>query len=111
VLVLFGSPAHVLDEYETTAPQGFPATALSDYTRRVVALPDEAALADPPELAGQDPAAEIRTLFWSSGGWSRSAALRGLARVLAVVEPYVLATPLYLEHDRVISSAASAADS
>ena len=55
--VLCGSRAHLLDKRQVPDADrvgwpGFYTAALLGYTRRLAALPDEAAVADPPQLAG-----------------------------------------------------------
>jgi hypothetical protein len=116
--VLCGSRAHLLDKRQVPdvnrdAGVGFYTAALIDYTRRLAALPDEAAVADPPRLAGnmnvrgipdedgdritRDLGYAIRQLSRPSMGWTGHAALSGHARVLAA-SGFVLATPLYVEY-------------
>jgi Family of unknown function (DUF7019) len=117
--VLCGSRVHLLDRHqapETGAADtwtGFYTTALLDYAQRLAALPDEAAVADPPRLAGirnargvpvadddevtRDLGRAIRQLYRRDMRWAGHAALSGQARVLAV-GGFVLATPLYVEY-------------
>jgi hypothetical protein len=116
--VLCGSRAHLLDkrqvpDAERDAWAGFYTTALLDYTRRLAELPDEAAVADPPQLAGNMDAHgipvedddrvmhalgyAIRELSRPRMQWTGQAVLSGHARVLAA-SGFVLATPLYVEY-------------
>jgi hypothetical protein len=117
--VLCGSRAHLLDkrqvpDAERDAWAGFYTTALLDYTRRLAELPDEAAVADPPQLAGnmevrgipveddddrvmRDLGYAVRELSRPGTRWTGHAMLSGHARVLAA-SGFVLATPLYVEY-------------
>lgn len=116
--VLCGSRAHVVDMRQVPDAQhshgvGFYTSAVLDFTRRTAALPDEAALAEVPSLAGnmdsrgvvtQDADQVARDLRygmgWLSGArvdWPGRAVLSGHARVLAAGD-FVLATPLYVEY-------------
>lgn len=120
--LLCGSRAHLLDRRQVPDGEhdywsGFYTTALLAYVRRTAALPlpDEAALADPPDVSGSldtrgtacaDPQIVLRDIGYGIGAltwspaitWSGSAALAGHARVLAVGPTFVLATPLYVEY-------------
>ena len=116
--LLCGSRAHLLDKRQVTDGRpdpvaGYYTTALLDYARRLAALPDEAAVADPPRLAGNlnmngDPTSDddeaqgelmraIGELYNPNISWTGHAVLAGHARVLAVGD-FVLATPLYVEY-------------
>jgi hypothetical protein len=116
--MLCGSRAHLLDKRqvpdgEPNPHEGFYTTALLDYAHRLAALPDEAAVADPPRLAGTlgmrgDPtgdddeaqgalSAAIKEVCSWDMGYTSHAVLAGHARVLAVGD-FVLATPLYVEY-------------
>jgi len=116
--VLCGSRAHVVDMRQVPDAQhpygaGFYTSAVLDFTRRTAALPDEAALAAVPPLAGnmdcrgmvtEDADQVVRDLRYGMGwlsrasvGWPGRAALSGHARVLAAGD-FVLATPLYVEY-------------
>ena len=102
--VLCGSRAHLLDkrqvpDAEREAWAGLYTTAVLDYARRLAELPDEGAVADPPQLAGnvdvhgtpradhdevtRDLGNAIRELSHPSMQWTGQAVLSGHARVLA----------------------------
>lgn len=109
MFLLCGSRAHVLDKRQRPSLDrdtwvSFYTTALLDYACRVARLPDEAAVTEPPGLGvpwnryGAPFDYAIIYLFRSNFPWPGRAQLSGHARVLALDERFVLATPLYVEY-------------